>query len=750
MTLEIVKQVIEDIELEQRGATLYYALDPYDIVSYCFPIGTEERLVRDLDQLADEQAALYEVASARTPPPVILEEYADEIDSIFTFLETHVAKAYDKTRTLAALIKQVQDQRAGLTNKIRRGLKQKEDPKDFNVVLAVVLGMYKLGSERFQELFNRVSQPANPEVQQMLWELSEEYRESETTDWLKEKIRSVVRKEKQGSAEDDARAIDRLFFLNSRLEKAYLEKRLPNRHIFLYLSSAGRSANVFALPEVQARFPVIDGKRVSIHRLPEHIFTRLVHSGPSENPLVQSAESLERLHKVEDLLRRDRANRLNRKLSTQAQRDCTQCLLEGGTEANYGNCPYLVTCQAMQDLGERVSEQRARTIQNLSLMSAAQQYLELRTVQADSPEEQKFLDFFISVTQDEKLRLRNDERIQQVNRLIKLQIAFRDFLPSSRVKSDTGPIVQDKKILHLFSVFRQQHRYPEVFARLDDCETALPVHEKLTHYEEAAKAFTDIDAPAEEVREDHELVRSILYLDCPTDAGDTLAFEHAREMLDNYKKYKPEFRLVLALAAPRVRRFDEGEWYAVQGISENPDDPRLHYARARNCILWIRAFHDHPDREVKRKLAIFEQHECIRLCPPPDSPYPFLRAVGYNNLAYFYCFNDSFTEVDDEDLKRARENIDQLKREIPKSEWLDKGINFFHTEALVEWYEAAALRRAGELERARFKLGCADREIKVALSRRPKEIYKHLEQLIGDELKVLSLENAGTGQTPVA
>src|ERR1035437_3551229 len=312
MTLEIVKQVIADMELEQRGATLYYALDPYDNVSYCFPIVPGERMARNLDEIADEQAALYEVANTRIPAPVILEEYADEIDSILNFLEIHFGEAYDKSRALELLINEVRNERADFAKSILDRFKRKEDPNDFNIVLAVVLGMYRLGSERFQELFERVSKPVDPEVRQILGEVAAEYQENEGTDWLKKKIRSVVPRRKQGSAEDDARAIDRLFFLNSRLEEAYRQERLPNRHIFLYMSSAGRSAEVFGLPEVQARFPVIDGKRFSLHRLPQHVFTRLINRGPSENPLVNLAESLEKLRAVEDLLRRDRINRLNR------------------------------------------------------------------------------------------------------------------------------------------------------------------------------------------------------------------------------------------------------------------------------------------------------------------------------------------------------------------------------------------------------------------------------------------------------
>jgi hypothetical protein len=755
MILEIVRQVIEDMDLENRGATLYYALDPYDIVSYCFPVGPGERSARNLDEIADEQAAFYEVASTRVPAPVILEEYADEIDSILDFLKVHVGEAYDQSRTLAALIKQVRDKRSGLEQSIVDGLKKKEDPspQDFNVVLAVVLGIYKLGSERFQDLFDRVSELLDPNVKQILSEVAAEYQENEDTEWLKNKIRKVVPRKKQGSAEDDARAIDRLFFLNNRLESAYLKKRLLNRHIFLYMSSAGRSAEIFGLPDVQARFPVIDGKRFSLHRLPQHVFTRLVNRGPSEDPEKNLAESLEKLRSVEDLLRRDRINQLNRKLSTQMQPWCTKCLLEDGPESAYANCPSLATCRAMYELRERVNTQRARTIQNLSLMSAAKRYLELLTARAGSVEEQRFLDFFIGVAEDETLRTRNDERIRQVNRLIKLQINFRNFLPAPRVVSNNVLTPQDRRVLHLFPLFTKAHdRYRDVFARLADSENALTLEEKVTQYEEALTAFTAIDAPSEVISEPHELVRSIVYLDCPTEAGDILAFEHAQEMLDNYTTYKREFWLVLALVAPRLRRFDDGEWYANQGLSHHLDDPRLHYARARNFVAWIRAIPDDPLREKRRELAISEQHECIRLCSKPNSPYRYLRALGHNNLAYFYCFNDSHVELNEEDLQRARENLSKLKEEINKSKWPAEGINFFHTEALVEWHEAAAFRRAGELEKAQFKLSCAHREIAFAVSRRPKEMYKQLQQLIEAELEALSRENAGTGQSlgPIA
>src|ERR1022692_2755846 len=235
MNPEIIEQILQEVGLERRGATLYYALDPFDLVTFCFPVFPGDRTLRNLDQVADEQAALYEVVFGREPLPIFMEEYVNEIESILRYLQTHIAEAHDKARASGAFIKAVRKERASLTQSILCGRKKTVDPTDFNVVLAVVLGIYKLGIQRFEELYDRLSPPTDPDVQLLLWELDAEYQESEQTEWLVERISALVPRGKQESAEDDARAIDRLLFLNSRLERAVLENRLRNRHIFLYL-----------------------------------------------------------------------------------------------------------------------------------------------------------------------------------------------------------------------------------------------------------------------------------------------------------------------------------------------------------------------------------------------------------------------------------------------------------------------------------------------------------------------------------
>ena len=382
-------------------------------------------------------------------------------------------------------------------------------------------------------------------------------------------------------------------------------------------------------------------------------------------------------------------------------------------------------------------------------MVGAFRYSELRSVSGDSAETQKILDFFISVAGDEDQRRRNDERRQLVDKLFSLQMAFRNFVPFTL--GDPGmPVVYERRTVPFFQLFAESHsEYREVFDRLRDSEAAAVSSEKFIYYDQALKAFMVLEAG--NGVEAHELVRLIVYLDCPSNAGDELAYKHVKEMLVHFKRYRTEFRLAMSLVAPRVCRFDDGEWYANESLKDpdhpgHKDDPRLHFARARNSIEWITTIPDHPERQDKWERALTELQECIRLSPP-ESRYEFLRPLGYNNLAYVYCLRSPSGEVDEGDLKLARENLDQLKKALPKESWPDGNVNFFHTEALIEWCEAASMRRAGELEKAWLKLNSGAREIAVAVTQRPNPHYKKLQDLIANEIEAISKQTAETGQS---
>jgi hypothetical protein len=439
-------------------------------------------------------------------------------------------------------------------------------------------------------------------------------------------------------------------------------------------------------------------------------------------------------------------NRLNRQLSASSRQLCTECILEGAPENDCTGCPNLTNCKAVANLRERITERSARLLQNLGLMTGIQQYHELRSAEAGSAKEQKFLDFFIRVACDKALEDRTLARIKEFHRLLRLQLDFRNYLPSVRANPEKQLEFHDRKLVYLFAPFVDQTgAYREVFEQLAACENASRLDDKLRFYDEAARAFTSIDAPTERLSESHEVVRSIVYIDCPTDVGDSLAFHHAQEMLDNYEDCKNHYWLALALVAPRSRRFDDGEWYAHQGLSHFPADPRLHHARALNLFKWILAFPEHVDRSKKRSLAIAEEREAISLCEQRDSLFPRLRGVAYNNLAYFYCYDEWSDDFDEADLKSARWAMDKLKEVIPKSTWPETDASFFHTEAQVEWYEARAARRADMLDHALFKLGCALREIQVAISCRPKELYQRLQSAIEAEMKAISRLSATAG-----
>jgi hypothetical protein len=741
MKIEVIEQIIQDLELEHRGATLYYALDPFDLVSFCFPVDPNDPTIRSLDDIADEQAALYEVALSREPAPLLLSEYVDEVDSIFSYYKHHTDEAFYRTSTIEKLISGVHANRTSLEYAVDRGLKDIEDPTHFNVVLAVVMGIYSLGIQRFQEVCQHITAPTESEVSKIVLDLNAQYQRTEQTEFFEHQMVSLV-PHKELSALTDARAIDRLMFINSGLEEAFLNKRLTNRHIILYLSSARRSREWFALPGILPRFPIINGIRYSIYRRPEHVFNMLVNRGSGDLTPASIHDSIQKMKETLKLLQWDRANRLNRQFSAHIQLQCARCVQEGAAEQDCANCLNLNNCKAVLALGERYSKQRVRTIQNLGLMSVVERYHELRQAQAESSDERRFLEYFKHVAEDAVVRKRAMDRITEYHRLIRVQLDFRSFLSVPRDAERLNGVFHRRKVLYLFMVDLNpavvlDDTYGDLLQALDASENVYTQSEALTLYDGAIRAFTLVDGAKERLSDLHELLRCVIYLDCPTDIGDKMAFDHAREMLDNYpkSKYLNDFWLILSLVAPRLLRFDVGEWYANEGLASFPDDPRLHHARALNAIRLLKSQPMHEKREEKLALAIQEETAAIALCN--HQTFQRLRGVGWNNLAYYYCFNDWHDKFDESRVRLAREAINSLKDVIPKETWAQEDISFFHTEALVEFYEARAASRAGALDHALYKLECARREISFAITRLPKGSYQNLLAMIESERKAL-------------
>jgi len=753
---EIVRDVIRDLELEEGGAVFYFAIDPHDLLTFCFPVVPEEDPTRTIDDIADEQAALYELCYGRNPPPLVLAEYADELDSILSYAQRDVRTAFQKAELLEVLFKRLRSDKADLVAGIFKDIKSTQDPKDFNIVLAVVMGIYSLGIERFQDVYSRITTPVNQEVQHVLRELSMDYHESVFTESLYRSILSRVAGRKS-AARADARAIDRLLFLNAGLERAFTDDRIAARQIFLYLSSAGRTQQLFRLPELQEHLPIINGHRFSIHRTPEHVFTYIVTKAGDTIRSEQLKASIENLKEAYGLLTWDRAHRLARRLSATVQQECPVCIQDGATEIQCKTCPHMPKCQAILRLDKRTQEQRA-TIQNLGLMSTIRDYATLRSARAEGGEAAKFLAYFQAVFDDSHVRQRALDQMRDLQRLMRIQIDFKAFLSSTKSAIESKLIPPGRQLLYLFEPFLRGRGYDDVLELLDQSERVVSLHDRLRFYEDAIARFSEIDADAQRVTEVHELVRCVLYFICPTEDGDEMAFKHACAMLDSYPNLKVHFWVTLCWVAPRLRKFTAGEWYAAEGLAFYPEDPRLHHGRALNIIKWLTAEPGLADGIELLELAIREQMAAIKICEVKPDVYRRLLGVGYNNLAYYYCFAPWTDSFDDSKVMQARNALNGLKAVIPKEKWLPLDVNFFHTEAQVEYYEALAAERAararsghecdGLIAHGLFKLECALREINVALTFSNKDRYRLFKEQL--ELTVARLVQFQQSRTTLA
>src|SRR6516225_2229974 len=82
-----IGEVISDLELiGHSNAKILFVVDPFEVIEFCFPIDPDRESNTNIEQLADDQAALFEVFYGRKLPTVLLPEYAEEITNHLDFV----------------------------------------------------------------------------------------------------------------------------------------------------------------------------------------------------------------------------------------------------------------------------------------------------------------------------------------------------------------------------------------------------------------------------------------------------------------------------------------------------------------------------------------------------------------------------------------------------------------------------------------------------------------------------------------
>jgi hypothetical protein len=746
MNAEIVKDVIRDVELEQSGAALYYALDTYDVISYCFPTIQHNQQV-DLDSIADEQAGLDYVCRLRTIPPILPREHSSELGLFWRYLHTQVSRAFEGTEILRDLLRRTKETKYHLMSSLDSTL-DKEDIRDFNVILAIALGIFRFGIQRLRWLEGRFQNSADPQFRQALLSFTARYHSTELYSVIFEQMMSSSRERRDGHTDNarreraarvDASVIDRLVALNVYLANLY-PTDLHRRHIVLYLSSAERTRRVFAKPEIQARLPLIDGRPFSFHRTYEHPFAFVMFGDPGQD----QSKTLKNLERVYSLLAWSRMHRLKRQWSDSSRENCP-CMLDGASQSECGDCVSFSTCKAAAEL-EQVRVNLRNKMENLALISKIQSYQELRYVNSGDESLKRVLAFIVDGLDDHQLAVRATAKLVGVQQLLHFQLGLKEFVYYLHPSLELPPAERVGPELMFFADALHEDPYGSVFLSLVECYKTKPFEERFIAYDRAVRDFLALDASQESVTGAHELMRAVLYFGSPIRMGDEFALRLASEMLISEPgTWHREFVFLASLASLRLRKFADAARYAGDGHSQYPEDARF----ALVCGMIASRLLD-TEPAVKRDERMLEAIGWARVAVTsaqqqagPNSKY--LAAVTANNLAYYLSLTDWTDESHTERIAEARKAMDIAISAVPRVEWPPLYANFFHTEALLAFNEFLVLKghaqqaatgaeRKVQMDLALETLRHSLQEVKAAIDGNPKPLYHVLRQRILNEL----------------
>lgn len=697
-----IGEVICDLKLiDNSNAKIFFVVDPFEVVEFCFPIDPDREWDTDIDELADDQAALFEVFYGRNVPAVLLPEYAEEITGHLDFITRRSEEVFSKLEMLESLTRKAELE-SPEAHKVNSELLEYFQNK-FGVVLAVRMGIDSLGRERFLDLTKKLKLIDELQDSPHIQDSIRTYRRSPLADYIYDYLMSDAKNadritflRRQRAALRDAGAIDFLLYLNKALERSYsVAKQLNERLVFLYLSSAYRSRRVFAQERVMHSFPSIDGHKHSILRTKSQIFAYAFSKSRVEDESEERKKTIENLVAYKTLVENlEKIEKSPTEYAGSARQELLETLREREADLRGASL-------AVENLGlfSRIKTysglltNRDTTLGRRKGKAADTIYSEISRVFKEASENQVLEDMALQQKQDlqNKLVIESEFAVRAPRALNTEANAPDQTQEAAEDKSDPAdesckiPTVVRIKEPSYLEIVDLLSRYSKVPASQKEKRASL--------FSQAYKKFCNLEGAtagsgAPDVnRGEHELVRCIFYLTLSPKSGGLKVNDHAQRQIEQYPELEPEFNYVRCWALGNMGEYAEAERLITTLIAENSSDPRLPLWRALNICAWRVNGKDCPFsmstaiESTLRALALYEQQgDNARV------------GLAHNNLAFYYsCDPDdpSFS------LTKAREHLELLMLRIKREQWTPDHPEFFHTEANLLFQEFLRIRQTG-------------------------------------------------------
>lgn len=728
LTAAQLQEVLDDLNLQLAGTKIIFCIDPHEIYDFCFPIDPAQTRSTDINTVADDQIALYEVFYNVTEPPLLLPEYRRELDSLTSFLRYTVDRAYSSTDILKSFVDEARLQNVpdvAIDNDIEL------DPRiteNLNVYVAIALGVFRLGLDRYLDVVSHRLQ-LTPKDDAVITAFAN-YEKTDVAERVYERLERSIRvfapsggtfrqadiMRQLRSAQYDAGATDRMLSANAALTRG----RETPPHLLLYLSSAHRTQVIFRHPAVVQALPQVNGRPYRIWRTRAQLFAYAVSKGEPTDRDARIGNAIRYLEKARDVLKEVE------QIGT--PRACDDCILTtGGGES----CERLESCRALAALGGEIKRRREEMF-NLGLVGALRNYNEVFSKSKPKQESVRLILELLKNLSTDTTRQTLSQRVSEVRTLISIKTNFatalsrglaewatmlttagprpflrqgRDVIASAAQYLPTRPILTDPRYRALADEIIAFFKRPAFDQRQRVSDIEKPYHE-----------FLDHDSKMKMLTGEHELVRCLLYLALPDKRADILAFNHAKTMLRRFDspQLRREYLYIAGWAARRARKYPSAHRSMQMGARMDPNDPRFPHGRCLNTFAW------HTDTTTRRRCphrlstAVADAQRAIDLYIQTDEQANAdLIGACFNNLAFLHAYDPEDSSLFD--IVKARFAVDALKKYVPPDEWSQMYPEYFHTEATVELHEARVARDRGEIEHARSKLLWASRAIDAAL-----------------------------------
>jgi len=697
-------EVLFDLRIEGSGGRILIAVDPREAENFCFPHRFSDRTI---SEIADYQTAFFEVFYGHDRLPQILAEYGPEFEAMLAHFARQGSRAVELVEKLLETIP------PSVVGDISAPPTLDSIGRHFHIVLAVVMGVYRIGLDRLNEIYGRLRREALPaDIKGVLEAISQRYERGKLTEiMLAQALQFVSRQRRytpsaleeiRSTIYDDVCAIDRILFLNRELEAAFLRGEISERIMFLYTSSTDKAEVIFNMPAVREHLAVVDGSQVSPYRSPMQLLCYALHKASSGDARTRATATAANLKSRQDAITEERHLRLVRKLSSSAAKECPVCILDGGVSDTARACPWRSVCEKVTSVREEVNVLR-RNVQNLCLIARIKEYRELLDANSGQREPTAYVECFRQVFSqyaDEQQRTKEAlGRVKRLAKLIEAKKALGEFLGSAHaIASAAGDLHRGQDMI----TSREQHlptqlsftdgRRKKIFGDLVVVYTSpVPLRaDRLELLEDAATAYLDLDAEVVDLDAEHELLRCCLYLGFSSCGGNERAAAHAEGMAEWSGDRLADFSYIRLWALRRSRNFGEAHDVGVGAIKQWPLDPRFYHGCALITLaLWweekglqpslVKGQFEEARGWTERAIELYQQRDVV----PND-----LIAVCYKDLALF-CSHSNGAGV--YDLPGAQSAIEKLKEYAPMDWYADGYPEYLHAEAQVCLAEYMAL-----------------------------------------------------------